>query len=62
MPRGALLSVIVLLPLVGIGGFVGASWSTHQIEPGSVPTVDPYALHLSVNASALPETRIEEPF
>ena len=64
MSRNLLLSAVILLPLVGIGGFIGTSWSNHQAKPGPVAviTIDPHALHLAVDASALPEMQVREPF
>jgi ABC-type Na+ efflux pump permease subunit len=64
MSRNLLLSAVVLLPLIGIGIFVGASMLSgpSKSETASVIMLDPHALHLPIDTRALPKTKIKEPF
>jgi molybdenum-dependent DNA-binding transcriptional regulator ModE len=64
MSRNLLLSAVVLVPLIGIGGFVGTSMLTgpSRSEPAAAIAVDVHALHLAIDVSALPEKQIDEPF
>jgi DNA-binding transcriptional LysR family regulator len=64
MSRSLLLSTVALVLLTSIGGFVGASMlvAPNRSAAATTATIDPYALQLAINVSALPETRIEEPF
>lgn len=64
MSRNLLLSAVILLPIIGIGGFVNTSVVSDpsKSETAMAIAVDPHALHLAADMSVLPETQIKEPF
>jgi molybdenum-dependent DNA-binding transcriptional regulator ModE len=64
MSKDLLLSSIVLVLLICIGGFFGSSEFVVPSKSAAAvtSTIDPYAMHLAVDLSALPETRVQEPF
>jgi hypothetical protein len=58
------LSIVVLVPLVGIGGVVGSSMTnqTPRLEANPAVTIQPLEMHRATDMSKLPNQEISSLF
>ncbi len=60
MLKNVTFSIAILVPLVGIGGWVGSSigGQTHRVEPISPVTIQPLEMHRATDVRKLPDQEI----
>ncbi len=64
MFKNVTFSVVILVPLVGIGGWAVSSvgGQTHRIEPISSVTIQPLEMHRATEMRNLPDQEISSLF
>jgi hypothetical protein len=64
MAKNITFSIVILVPLVGIGGWVGSSIGaqTVRLEPTPTVTIQPLEMHRATDMRKLPEQEISSLF
>jgi hypothetical protein len=64
MAKNITFSIVVLIPLVGIGGWVGSSIGaqTHRLEPIPTVTIQPLEMHRATDVRKLVDQEISSLF
>ncbi len=64
MAKNITFSIVILVPLVGIGGWIGSSIGaqTHRMEPTRTISIQPLEMHRAIDVRRLPNQEISSLF
>ncbi len=64
MTKNIALSIVVVVPLFGIGGLAGSSIrpQAQLLEPNAAVTIQPFEMHRAADIKKIPETEISNLF